>query len=232
MDYTNVLQALRDFCEKFQQTLENQSLIGADPWQSLLEELLGIQDLLNDPVISQPLDNHQLQQVHPVEKYGVASIVLALHEDGMQPKQIALHLQSQAVPVEESHIKSWLKQYSETSITQKAEAIYGSVFDTQTQLQQLFENLNSMIEAAKGQEDSHYLGAKITKEQVLLEHQKELRQLIKDAGALMTTVAGMQQVGQFQKIVIEEVNKLDPATAQRIWKRVREAKLAFTTLNL
>lgn len=232
MEYKNVLQALHSFCENFQSALVTHSMIGQEPWTTLLEELLGLEELLNDPVVSEPLDNFKIAPISPVEKYGVANSVLALNEDGVSPKEIAVHLKNQNVPLSEKDVKEWLEIYSKTPITTKAEAVFGSVFDTQNQLQFLFENLNNMIEQVKLQTDEHFNAAKITKEQVVLEHFKETRQLIKDASTLMATVSGMQNVATFQKMVIEEVNKVDPATAQRIWKRIKEAKIAFTSLNL
>lgn len=232
MDYTNVLQALNTFCDRFRGTLEQESMIGTSPWQELLEELLGIKDLLNDPVISQPLDNYQIQPQSPVEKFGAASIVIALSEDGMNPKSISAHLETQGIPISEAEIKGWLKAYQQAPITQKPAMANGSIFDTQGQMQIVFDKLHTLLDELDDQEDSHYLSAKITKEQVKLDYMKEIRQSIKDAASLAAVVANMQTVEQFKKVVIEEVNKVDPATAQRIWKKIREAKAMYSSLQM
>ncbi len=231
-DYTNVLQLLSSYCDRFRLSLEQSSLLGTEPWQGLLEELLGIRDLLNDPAISAPLDNYQIQKQSPVERYGVASLVIALSEDNVTPRKISEHLESQGIPISEAEIKGWLKQYETAPITTKTDMVNGSIFDTQGQLQSVFDRLHSLLDEVDDRTDAHFASARITKEQVKLEYMKEIRQSIKDAASLAAVVANMQTVEQFKKVVVEEVGKVDPATAQRIWKKIREAKAMFSSLQM
>lgn len=233
-DYENVVQLYISFIGRLKAQLEINSYIGLEPWQSLLEEAYQIKDLLNNPIISQPLNNAELKKgkkQNPVDKYGMQSLVISLYEDGLGFKKIAEYLEAQGLPITNTDVSDWIKDYSVSDITTQVELSNGSVFDTQFQLQDLFDKIYKLLQEIQIRDDADYKAAKTTKEQVKLEIYKELRMSVKDAATLATAVANMQTIENFKKIVIEEVNKLDPGTAQRIWKKIREAKSMFSSLN-
>lgn len=234
-DFTNVIQLYVSFTEKLKSQLETNSFIGLEPWHSLLMEAYEIKELLNNPLISQPLNNAELikgKKQNPVDKYGMQSLVISLYEDGLTYQRISEYLQGQGLPIESKHVGDWIKEYSASEITTQVELRNGSVFDTQFQLQDLFDKIYALLQEIQAKDDKDYTSAKTTKEQVKLEVYKELRMSVKDAATLATAVANMQTIENFKKIVIEEVNKLDPGTAQRIWKKIREAKSIFNSLSI
>lgn len=232
-DYTNVLNLLEAFCRTFEVELIRNSMMGSEPWTSMLGELREIFDLLNDPAISEPLDNSKLSKVHPVDRYGLGEGIIALHEQGLTAKEIVENLSNQGFDeFNEGNIRKWLREYNSTPITNRSSKVAVSVFDTQTQLQSLFETLQDLMDGLEDKDDETFYRGKTTKEQVRLQHIQEIRQTVKDAASLAATIAGMQQMETFKKLVIEEVNKENPAVAARIWKKIRDAKVMFTSFNL
>ncbi|MBD2201795.1 hypothetical protein H6G33_10590 [Calothrix sp. FACHB-1219] len=230
-EYTNVVQLFNDFVDRFKTTLEREKLIGVEQWIVLLEELYGIKELIVDPTISAPLDNYKIVSLNPIDRLKLGNNVLSLLESGFNTKDITTSLENQGIVITEKDVKNWLKSYSESSIDEKIESTQGSVFDTQTQLQAIFDNLYNLLDQVAIKDDDSFYSAKTTKEQVKLEVMREIRQSLKDASGLAASIAALQTVKQFQKVVIEEVSKIDPIAAQRIWKRIQQARAMFSSLE-
>lgn len=228
---TSILKEYNEVCEQLRNELVKKELL-IEPFISIVEELFAIGESLNDPVISGELDNYSLKIQSPIEKYGVASNVINLAEDGKSPEEISASLEYTGVIIDKKDIKQWLKQYENLPALKKLETSRGSIFDTQFQLQEIFERLHTLLERVEDKEDADYARAKVVKEQVVLDYMKEIRQSVKDASALAATVASMQSVENFKQIVVEEISKLEPAVAQRIWRKIREAKQIHNTMNI
>jgi hypothetical protein len=114
---------------------------------------------------------------------------------------------------------------------ERVEYPYGSVFDTQTQLQTIFNDLKAGIVALESADDEPFLKARKVKEEIWVTMLQEQRQLLKDARALMETVKQFEAIDRFKQIVIEEVNKENPAIASRIYRRIQMAKTLLNTLE-
>jgi hypothetical protein len=228
---TSIVLELKECVDSLKNSLTKENQM-REPFVSILEELYGITESLQSPAIAENLDNYALQISSPVEKYGVGSKVITLAEEGKSSEEISISLAYSGVTIDKKDISKWLKQYEGLSTSEKIESSRGSIFDTQYQLQEVFERLHSLMESVENKEDNHYYKGKTIKEQVILDVVKEIRQSVKDASQLASTVASMQSVENFQKIVVEEVSKVDPDVAQTIWRRLKEAKSFYNSMNL
>ncbi len=230
MDYTNVLQLYKDFCEDFKDTLLEESLLGQEPWHSLLIQAEEINTLLSDNTITGELDNYKLTQANPIESLGVGNSVIALYEENYTTEDITTILNNQGFDLEVKDVKEWLKTYNKEGILTKASFNYGSVFDTQVQLQTLFESLNDMLLEIKHKPDSSY--KRKDKDDIIREYLAELRQAIREAAQLTSTVASIKKAEEFQQIVLEEINKESPMVAAKIINRISQLKNVIKTLDL
>ncbi len=236
MDYTNILQLLHKHCNEFQSALEATSLIGVEPWVSLYDQIVGLKEILDQPSLlgaPNPLDNQALGQPSPIDKYGLASLVISLHENNITPVVIAKQVEGLlSISLSGTDVEAWIEQYNRAPITTKVGLSNGSIFDTQTQLQTVFDTLHNLLTEVNDQDSEYFYPAKTTKEREKLEVIKEVRQSIKDAAALSATIAQMESVENFKRIVIEEINKENPAAAQRIWKRIRAQQSMMNSLRM
>ena len=231
MDYTNVLQQYRDFVIKFKSTLEQNSLIGLEPWTDLLDEATGLEEILNDPVISKPLDNYSLEKSHSIDVLGLGPKVLAFYEDNYAPTDIVKVLnQTCSTKLTTKDVENWLTSYSKQSIISKAEMEFGNVFDLKSQLQEIFIDIKTHMEEIKALDRKAF--NRTSKDEVIIAGREQLRQIIKDAASVITQLQSMEDVRKFQKIIFEEINKESPACVQRIMRNIREQKAILQTLDI
>lgn len=231
MEYTNVLQQYRDFVSKFKSTLEKNSLIGLEPWTDLLDEASGLEEILNDPVISKPLDNYSIEKSHSIDVLGLGPKVISLYEDNYSPLEIAKIInQACQSKLTSNDVDSWITSYSKQSIISKAELEFGNVFDLKTQLQDIFIDIKTHLEEIKAMDRKAF--NRTSKDEVIIAGREQLRQLVKDAAGLITLLDSREDVRRFQKIIFEEINKESPACVQRIMRRIREQKSIQQTLDI
>lgn len=230
-DYTNILQELRDWKDDFGSLLDNKQLIGTIEWQPLWERLVALERLFNDPIISEPLDNYKVALRHPIDACGMTEFVVQLVEKGSSENDISRALSMQGVDLTAREVGEWITSYKGAPIMDRVEYPYGSVFDTQAQLQSIFNDLKAGIIALKSADDEPFIKARRVKEEVWIQFMQEQRQLLKDARALMETVKQFEAIDRFKQIVIEEVNKENPVIASRIYRRIQLAKTLHNTLE-
>ena len=63
-----------------------------------------------------------------------------------------------------------------------------------------------------------------------LSYLSETRQIIKDAASLTEAIANLQNIEEFQKIVLETINEVDPKLKREImrkWKKQKELSKGF-----
>ena len=230
-DYTNILQELRDWKDDFGSLLDNKQLIGTIEWQPLWERLVALERLFNDPIISEPLDNYKVALRHPIDACGMTEFVVQLVEKGSSENDISRALSMQGVDLTAREVGEWITSYKGAPIMDRVEYPYGSVFDTQAQLQSIFNDLKAGIIALKSADDEPFIKARRVKEEVWIQFMQEQRQLLKDARALMETVKQFEAIDRFKQIVIEEVNKENPVIASRIYRRIQLAKTLHNTME-
>ena len=228
MDYTNVLQLLDSYIKGYKRALSSEELIGVEPWQTLLEEITGVYNLLNSPTICPEIDNHAIVQKSKITQYGVETIVTSLYEEGFKPTEISNQLQSQGLVVSSKEIKEWLNDYSIMPIVDKATYQYGSVFDTQTQMQNIFNKLNYLLAEVEDTDRGQF--RKTSKQEVILQYMTELRMTLKDATSLAATVSNLEAIESYKQVVLEEVGKVDPIVRQKIIRRLQEAKILLRNI--
>jgi len=231
MEYKNVLQLYKNQCEKLKKLLIDTSLIGIEEWSILLEEFFELEELLSDPIISEPLDNVKLEVKSPVDKYGVGSYVLALYEDGVSVDNITKQLELQNIYIDTIDLTNWIIEINKQSIIDRTTNRYGSVFDTTSQLQ---NTLNRLEELAIKVENENNLSnfKKTSKYEVLLSVISEIRKTIKDGHEFTKTIQALQKIDKFQQYVIEEIKQESPECAQRIFRRLSNLATVFSSMDL
>lgn len=224
MNYNNLLHLVSEWRSDFSDVLHEAELYGLEPYADLLERFLLIEKMLNDPVISKPLDNFSLEKIHTIDKFGMSRLVIQLIENGLEYKEIAKVLGEQGCIVTTAEIRSWHKQYSSLPITERSGFEHNSIFDTQARMQELLEELILGMKLIEQRDDEDFYRAKTIKEREKLEYIKERRQLIIAAQNLLESLHLQREFEDRMKIVIEEVNKLEPMTATKIWRRISSMK--------
>jgi hypothetical protein len=152
-------------------------------------------------------------------------------EKGSSENDISRALSMHGVDLTARQVGEWVTAYRSAPIMERVEYPYGSVFDTQTQLQTIFNDLKAGIIALESADNEPFFKARKVKEEIWVSMLQEQRQLLKDARSLMETVKQFEAIDRFKQIVIEEVNKENPAIASRIYRRIQMAKTLLNTLE-
>lgn len=231
MNYKNVLQLYKKSCDNLKDKLIDAELAGQLEWDLIINEFYGILDLLNDPIISEPLDNLAIEVKSKVDFYGVGSLIIALYEDGVEIEKIAEHLQLQEVRITPKEIGDWLSNENRRGILDKAINKYGDVFDTAGQLQRIMNKLEDLIDKVEREENlTHF--KKTSKYEVLLQITAEIRKTVKDASDVTKTIIALQKIEKFKQDVLEEIKKESPECSQRIFKRMANLATIYGSMNL
>lgn len=233
--YTNIVQLGNKIINELKTLLENEGLVGQSKWDYILESFEEFKIALADPLICKELDNYKIERLNSVEKLGLSSNVITLYEEGLSPREIATDLRKKGISLSENDIKNFITDYNKSSITSRIEKSNTSVFDTEVQLQTIFDDLNEALSDLNNlsNEDTKRLSnARVVKEQLQIELHKERRQSVKQASELAQAIANLQHIKEFNKMVLEEVMKESPAAYQRLIKRINEGRSIFRGLTI
>lgn len=225
-EYTNIVQLGNRLVNELKVYIESNNLIGRPDANYLISSFEDFIDKLSDPIVSQELDNYKLTTQNPVERYGVVEEVITQLEEGKQSKDIAESLAIRGLPIEVKHITAFRREYQNADIVSKIEKSNASVFDTQVQLQMIFDSLNDKLAALAYVDDTRLEKARVVKEQLELEYTRELRMTIKDAKDLAEAINNMQNTSKFSQIVLNTVNSLcGPTVFNQVVSEIRKQKL-------
>lgn len=198
------------------------SLLGRDDWENILKEFEDILDLLDTSDIKQIKKNS-------IDRLGLALEVLRLNESDIAPKDISLTLkESYLTEVSEQEVADWLTEYSNLNYSNKMEKMKGSVFDTQSRMQELYETLVIKLEDLSNLDERIF--KKASKPEVEKEYLSEIRQLLKDASILISSVSVLERARDFQRIVLETIKEVSPSTAHLIQRKLTEKKMIMDSL--
>ena len=225
---SNGLELIAEGLEQLKGELENQALINVLPWNEIYLKLNDGLDILNSATSA--VDNYVPVVKHPVDQMGLGDITLALYEEGTSFKDISEYHKHRTFDISPKQVQQWIESYSNKTVLAKVDLEHGSVFDTQIQIQGLFDNLSTMLKKIELKNNSDYAIARTSKDEVYLAYCTEVRQVIKDAAALTEAVANMQNIEEFQRIVLQVVNEVDPKVKNRImrkWKKQKELSKGF-----
>jgi hypothetical protein len=231
LDYNNLLHIISEWRNDFTTTLYDADLYGLEPYADLLERFRLIEQMLNDPVISEPLDTFKIEAIHPIDKFGMAPVVIQALERGIEYKDIVKILGEQGCTVSNSEVRDWHNKYSSLPITERSGFEPNSIFDTQARMQELLEELIAGGKLIEQRDDEDFFRAKTVKEREKLAYMQERRQLILAAQNLLESIHLQREFDDRMKIVIEEVNKMDPMVAARIWRRIQSMKSLVGSLR-
>lgn len=217
----NVLEALDSFRRRFNSALGNAGLLGQSTWTDLAEELNELVDLLNDPVISEPLDTFAIRKLSPIDRLNMGKRVLALAEADMKPQVIAQFFQAEGLPIDRKDVTAWLEEYQRSGITEKARV--DNVFDSRIQMQMLYERILDQMKKIEDASDSSF--RRNSKAEVVLAAISELRATIKDAHAIQKSEDSARQVQIFMETVLNVVARVSPASYYELYKELTAQRI-------
>lgn len=231
MEYKNVLQLYKSQCNKLKELLSDSSLLGVDEWSFLLEGFYEIEELLSDPILSEPIDNLQIEVKSKIDQYGVGSFIVNLYQEGYPIDSIVEQLKLRDVPLTTTDVSKWLDKQSQRSILDRAQSKYGNVFDTADQLQRTLNRLEELSIRVENEENLSNF-KKNSKYEVALAVIAEVRKTIKDGYEFAKSIQSMQKIERFQSYVLEEIKKESPDCYQRIINRLTNLTTVFNNMDL
>jgi len=198
----------------------------------IAQELEGLVQLLDDPIISAPLDNFNLSQVSKIDLLNLGKDVLGLYKTGSSLSQIAKTCSQQVgQPINKKEVQQWIDEFDQRSVSGKQRIVYGSIFDTTDRLEEIYISIMKLSETVKARDENYYKSAKVVREQVELEVMRELRQLVSEADKLASKIRMAEDMRRFTSLVIECLKKEAPMVYTRVLKLLREEQAAFRQLT-
>lgn len=233
MKAKDIIGSVRDWYRRFQGALAEESFLGREPFDSLLVELNGYVDLLDDPTISDNLNNFKLVKAHPIDVLGCGLAVTRLYEQGLDARQIATQLTKYTrEQIAEEQVRDWLEKYQTSPISQQRGKTSSSIFDTANQLEMLCVQLTRIVSEVEAEDDQIYAAAKTTRHQVKTEVLREMRATIKDAYNIVKAAHEMNNTRELANWIVEVVGEFSPEIQRKLYKRLKEQSVLFRTLGL
>lgn len=164
--------------------------------------------------------------INKIDSYNLGTVVLGLYESGHELDTIAEICSKQVtIQIEEGDIENWLNNIKSLPATAKVKAINGSVFDTRNRLEEIYKLMQELLQAINTQDESIFKGARITREQVILQWMTEMRNLLKEAKSLLEADSMRDNVRVFMQEVINALKKETPLAYANVMKTLEEKKL-------
>lgn len=234
MELDNVLANLVKWKDEYASVLLKSSLMGAEPWTSMLEDLELIVSMLNDPVIGKPLETISLAKVSTPDRLsamGIGKEIIDLYNKGLEYKEISSVLSLRlGDSITSSEVEEWIDTFSNMSVLDKPLMIRGSVFETKGRLEEMHLLIHKHLEYIESVSDDIYSRSKTTKAQVLTEAYRELRQLYKDANTLLASIQQLNTITEFQQVVLDVIANISPSAYQQIVKELKDKKALMSAL--
>lgn len=219
-DYINILQLLDKWLDRFREYLMDMTLLGSEPWTSFLSELQGIRELLDDPAISEPIDNTAIRILSPIDRLGIGQMVISLVEGGMDTEDLAGFLSTKfSTIITSAQVQSWLDEYNNSGISVRTQTLTRDVFDTRSHYQQMLVDIQQQLEELIRKDDEDF--RRTSKDEVISQVRSEMRMLLKDARALYKEEAAGQGSQIFTQIALEVIEEMCPEAAPVIFNRLQ-----------
>jgi phage terminase Nu1 subunit (DNA packaging protein) len=231
--FTDLIESIKEWKVRFNRGLLDMGVYGREPLASLIVELEGYLDVLEDPTVSENLNNFSLARLHPIDRLGCGLVVTKLYEQGLSTKEISSQITTYSShQVSEADVDLWLKDYQASPISQRRDKVNSSIFDTANQLELLAVRLSELSIQAEQTDDQIFAAARTTEVQVKLEIQKELRATVKDASSIIKAIHEMNTVKEMAKVIVEEIGRVDPKVQRAIYQSLRNKSVLFKTLGI
>lgn len=217
---------LIDNLYRFRENLANAVLdcdmAGTVIFNNVLNELDSILEEYRDPI---EIDPTYLSSSLLIDRLGLAFSVIRLYQDGFTENEIAQTITNQVgQEITVAEVKKWLELNRTDLDFTNPRATRGSIFDTQSRMQDLFEKLYDKLEEISQKSEERFRAGKLSKDEVELEYLKEVRQLTKDGAAIVAAVSTMTRIKEFQKIVVEAIGQVSPSAQQYILRKLNEQR--------
>ena len=169
---------------------------------------------------------------HPIDKFNLATLVTSLINNNFSNKEISETISiKHNIGITPKEIRSWKENYSHLSYEKQKIEERGNVFDVQTRMQDLYNMVYTHLEAIKESEPEDFWKAKTSKQQVILDAMKELRQISSDATKIISMVSHQERLRNFTQIVLETIRETDQATANIILNKLKKHKTLMSVLT-
>lgn len=212
--FSSLPSAFKLFLKKFKLALKESLLEDVAPWDSLYSELDTLINILDDPKISKPLDNLSLlSSASIIDQLGLGKHVLGLIENGISFEETAQIIrQNSGKNVSADDVEKWLNNFDKSSISIRSDTATNSIWNTKDIYDNLYLQLNDLIEMICQKDEACFLRSKITKEQVMIETIREIRQLAKDAESILGKIEESRKVETFIGFILRDLKGRIPAS--------------------
>jgi hypothetical protein len=229
MDYTNILQLGNKLVGELKEYFEDKSLIGSSKESYLLESFQEFISSLSNPIVSENLDNYKLTKQSLIEKLGLVKKIVDWNELGNGALDISRKLANSGVSITPTEIREFLKEYEQAPLLVKLEKSNNSVFDTESQLQILLEDLTELVDSVDLLSQEELKDGKETRTGLKLKVISEIRQLIKDAKDVIKDMKGVEEQKSFNKMVLSVVLKeAGQVTYNKILAEIRKNQALYS----
>lgn len=228
--YNNLVLEFKEIGKTLRSSLSGE--VDIENIRLISQHLDGLIELLDDPVIAEPLNNFNLNEVSKIDLLNLGKSVLGLYKTGISTYQIARTCSAQVGQhITKKEVEAWIEDFDQRSIAGKQKVVYGSIFDTTDRLEEIYISIMKLNETVKSRDENYYKNAKVVKEQVELEVTRELRQLVSEADKLASKIRMAEDIKRFIGLVLECLKKEAPLVHIRVLKLLREEQAAFRQLT-
>lgn len=220
--FSSLPSAFKSFKKRFQLALKESLLEDIAPWDTLYSELDTLITILDDPDISKPLDRFTSisNSKSIIDRLGLGKHILGLIESGISYEETAEILREnsgKSIKVED--VENWLNEFDKSSISSKSKVVTNSIWNTKDIYDDLYIQMSDLIQMIRQKDDESFLRSRVTKEQVLIESIRELRQLAKDAESIMSRIEESKKVETFIGFILRDLKgRISPAEFMGIVK--------------
>lgn len=224
----DVYSLLEAFEGRFLKCLMTEELVGAEPWTSLLEEFMGIKEIFQTIATEETFN---FKALNIIDRLKLAQNVISLKNSDYDDKEISEILSTQTGQhILQADVSIWLENYSNITLSARPQVLRGSIFDTQSRMQDLHERLLILMEEVKKMTAEDFKYTKTTKPEVIKDIISEMRQLTKDASQVITAISNLNRLKEFQQMVLEAIATVSPQVQQAILRKLGEQKAIMGAL--
>lgn len=219
--FSSLPSAFKSFKKRFKLALKESLLEDIAPWDTLYSELDTLVNILDDPDISKPLDKFTaVSSKSIIDKLGLGKHVLGLIESGISYEETAEILrENSGKSIKVQDVENWLKEFDKASISSKSKVATNTIWNTKDIYDDLYLQISDLIQMIRQKDDESFLRSRVTKEQVLIESIRELRQLAKDAESIMSRIEESKKVETFIGFILRDLkNRVSPSEFMGIVK--------------
>jgi len=219
----NAFQFRDCWTKSFRGELGKSSLIGVSPWDDLLEEVVGITEILNNETIENYLDTFNIQKLSDIDRLSLGPKILSLVEGGLSSEQISYHLSTTyGCDITVNKLETWLEEYKNSGIIAKA-TLSGDVFDSRNQMQALLDKVLDKLNDIETKADNAF--RRNSKDEVIAQYLDMIRAIIKDANVIQQQESSKREAELFIEICLEVIREVNPQIGLEVFKRLKAKKV-------